>query len=200
MPMQHGAADALVTCLGLGHTDAAFVHPEHALGHRLDGVPHGGRRLARAHRPVGHGADLEQERAAAGEERPGAVRAPGPHHRVQRFEQQQAAAPRVAELMDLAQQIGGLGQLSPRPGGDHVHAGIGERGRLAAQGDERSRLEGVPEARDGGVEGLHRGTVELPDDVVAPVQAPEHVVERIDTGADSLLGLRSLKHCCRRTQ
>ena len=52
-------------------------------------------------------------------------------------------------------------------------------------------------ARDRAVERLDRRAVELPDDVVAPVEPAEHPVERIEARAHPLVD-RAVKHCCHR--
>ena len=196
--MQHRASDGVVAGLCLGHADGAFVDLQHALRDGLNGVLHRCRRPSGAHRPVGDRADLEQQRAAACEELACAVRAPRLHHAIQRSEQQQPAASGTAEAVDLAEQIDGLRQVASRPGVDDIQPGDVAEVVETVQRDGRLRLEHLGLTRDRAVERLHRRPVELPYDVVAPVEAAQHRVERTETGADSLLGWGVLKHCCRR--
>ncbi len=79
VPVQRRAPDPLVAGLGLGHPHAALVHAQHALGHRLDRIPHRGRRLARAHRPVGEPVGVAHDRG----------RDPGRHRRLQQIRRRQ---------------------------------------------------------------------------------------------------------------
>ena len=68
---------------------------------------------------------------------------------------------------------------------------------VAPSEDECSRFEILAAARDRVVERLDRHRFELPHDVVAPVEAAEHVVEPVES-ADPLLGATILKHCFQR--
>src|SRR6185437_11605986 len=57
-------------------------------------------------------------------------------------------------------------------------------------------LERVGAPGDRGVEGLDRGAVELPHDVVAPVQALEHLIERAEARAHPLVDVPGVQHGC----
>jgi hypothetical protein len=186
VPVQDAARDRVRASLGLDHAHVALVDAQYALRHGEDRVLDGGRRPARGHRPVGDRAELQQHRAAAGEEVARAVRAPGLHHRVHRVEQDQLMAAAVAEAMDLAQQVRRLRERAARAGLDHRHpadvavGGTAERDR--GPGAERLLVAG-----DRAEERLGTRAVEQPDHVVAPVEAAERRVQRLEPGAHSLL-------------
>ena len=88
--------------------------------------------------------------------------------------------------MDLAQQVGGLGEAAAGAGVDRREVGAGQR--QAAERDDGLGVEDAAQVGDRRIERLAGRAVELPDDVVAPVEAAEDVVQCIEAGADSLLG------------
>jgi hypothetical protein len=90
------------------------------------------------------------------------------------------------------------GSIDGRPGVDDLEAAVvpRERAGVAAHGDPARGVELRAVAQDRAVERLGRRAVELPDDVVAPVQAVEHLVERWDARADPLVGAAAVKHRC----
>ena len=108
VPVQHRAAHGVVAALGLDHVHAALVDAQHALRHGLDRLLHRRRRLAGAHRPVRDRADLEQQRAAAGEELARARSRPRRAPCCPATRTAAAGGRGLAEAVDLAQQVGGL--------------------------------------------------------------------------------------------
>jgi hypothetical protein len=188
MPAQHRASRPVVATLRLLYTHAPLINAQHALRHGLHGVPDGRRGLPGAHRPVGDRAHLEQQRAASREELPGAGRSPRLDHAVQRSEQEQPAALRVAKAVNLAEQISWPRQIAARSGADDRESADAAHLARLAHRDDGLRLERVLEARDRAVKRFRLHPVELPDDVIAPVEAPEDRIEHLKAGTDSLRG------------
>ena len=93
----------------------------------------------------------------------------------------------MAQAVDLPEQIGGLRQIAARPGIDDRQPGDVQRVDGAAERHDGPRLKYLAQTRDRAIERLDLRPVELPYNVVAPVEPAEHRIERVEARANSLL-------------